>query len=497
MKKVLLAILVSVLTLLVVGQAFALSATTLSVGGNRQVASNSQARLSSDQNVFVTGSFTLTNDGNETLTNLRLASVAAKLGLSTTDLSINSTFTATTLAPNASTSVTITARVPEKLDAVDSSTYAEKIQNVADLVIQGTTPGSQTAQMSVPLNMERRNYLEITSVNICVADRCKSVSDRGTVDNIKPGDTIDLTVKVKNRYSTVEREDLDIRDTVVEYSIDDSDFSQNDNVDVNDLSADDTKEESFSFTVDDTVRDGTFKMLVKVYGRDENGALMGEQNEISLRVERKSHDLTIRRVQASPTTLDCGTGRQLKVTTTYSNVGKRDETKVALEAINSELKFDEKLTGLSLAQDDSRSDTINVKIPDTAKPGVYKVVARTYFDDTLQSDENTVDVIVPNCEAASSTTTDTSSQTTTTQSDAEKAALASRIAELEARLAAQNSNPATSTQPSTRSRTTTSVADTSVFTSSGMYVALLALVVLIVVVLIIVMIVKFSRPRAE
>ncbi|MBI4448568.1 hypothetical protein HY641_00885 [Candidatus Woesearchaeota archaeon] len=497
MKKTMLAVLVSVVALLLVSNAFALSATAVTVGSDRQSASNPKARLTTDQNVFVTTTVTLTNDGNETLNSLRLNSVTPKLGLSTTDLSVNATFTTTTLAPNATTSVTVNIRVPEKLDAVDSTKFAEKAFNVADLQFAGTgaTSGaSATANSAV--NMQRRNYFEIKDIDICVNDRCKSLSDRGRIDGIRPGDTIDLRVTIKNRYSTIEREDLDINDGVLEFEIDDRDFSENDNVDLSDISSDEEIEESFAFSVDDDVRDGTFKLEIKTFGRDENNALMGEFNTIDLRVERQSHDLTLRRLATTPTVLECGVNRVMRITTTVTNLGKRDENRAAIEVLSDELKIKDRLTGVRLSQDDSRTDTFTVKVADNVKPGTYRVSARTFFDDTAQSDEGTVDVTVPDCTGSTtSTTADSGSGSTQLSADEiRQAQLEAQLAELQAQLAAKQTEPVA---PRTTTRTTTPASSLSSFTSSGSYVALLALVVLIVVVLIVVLIVKSSRPRVE
>ncbi len=491
MKKILLTVLVSVLALLMVSNAFALSAQTLKLGSDRQTASNPKARLSTDQNVFISGSVTLTNDGNETLNNLRLSSVTPKLGLSIADLSVNATFTVTTLAPNATTTATVNIRVPDKLDAVDSN-FREKSFAVADLSFAGTGASSGSTQIGVgSLELQRRNFLEIKDINICVNDRCKSLSDRGNVDNIRPGDTIDLRVNIKNRYSTVEREDLDIRDTNLEYEINDREFSENDNVDINDISSDEEQEESFSFNVDDDVRDGTFKLEIKTFGRDENGALMGEFNTIDLRVQRKSHDLTLRRVSVSPTVLDCSSSRTVRVSTTVSNVGKRDENKAAIELVSDELKLKDRITGLRLTQDDSRSDTFTEKIADGVKSGTYKINVRTFFDDTAQSDEGSVEVTVPDCNAQTTATTTESTNNDAASADAAKQVeLESRIAELQAQIAAAQQQPVVpkvrTTQPAL-----------SGFVSNNAYVALLGLVVLVVVVLIITLIVKFSKPRAD
>ncbi|MEK6960802.1 MAG: hypothetical protein AABX47_06515 [Nanoarchaeota archaeon] len=503
--------------------ALSVSPSPLTVGDRNTRASNSRSFVEDGKNTYVTGTITVTNDGNETLNNLRLGTIVPKLGFSTTDVNVSAVFSATTLAANASTTATISVRVPDKLDAVLSSTLQEAAFNVADYNVLGTgAPSGNTVSVTPQLFAQRRNQLTIKEIEVCVNDRCKTVKDNGNIENIRPGDQMSAKVVIENRYSTSDREDLDIEDADLELEIDDSDFDLSERETLSSISANGETEESFDFDVNDDVRDGTYKMTAKVYGRDELGAFMGEEMEIRLKVQRDSHDIEIRRATVSPGTYPCSatttSARTGRVTISATNIGRQDERKVAFEVSSPELGIKERVEAISMDRDDSRTETLTFTLPDTAKSGTYQLAVKSFFDNTAQSDAAQVPIVVSECTGTStsttgssaSTTTGSSSSTTSSSTASEQAAAAANAALLAQLSAVQNqlsdlrNQPPASAQtvPTTTVRSTTSTPTKSTalpwvsgFANSGLYIALLSGVIVLIIIVLIALIIKFLAPR--
>lgn len=497
--------------------AIAVSPAQLTVGDRSTRASNPRSILEDAKNAIVTGTVTVTNDGNETLNNLRLGTVVPKLGFQITDLKLNATFAATTLAVNASTTATISVRIPEKLDAVTSQTFKEAAFNVADFTVLATGATTGTSFSTLPqLFLQRKNELVIKDIEVCVNDRCKTVRNNGDVENIRPGDKIDLKVEVENRYSSSDREDLDIEDADLEFEIDDRNFDESDRESLSDIGSDSETEESFSFDIEDDVRDGSYKLVVKTFGRDELGALHGEINEVRLKVERDAHDIEIRRVTASPSTFPCTqqTGRSGRVTISATNIGRRDEARVAFELFSGELGIKERVENLRMDRDNSRTESLSYSVPDSAKPGTYQLVVRSFFDNTAQSGSANVPVVIPDCTAQIQTASQTTankpqepSPSTTpiaqppTSRDAELLArlssLQNQVEDLKSTPTPQVVQPVPATVRKTTSEPVKSTTGlwSSGFQTSGLYIALLSGVIVLIVIVLIALIIKFLAPR--
>lgn len=526
-KIAILSVLAAIMLIVTAASAAALSVSPaqITVGDRNSRASNSRSIATDAKNVYSTGTITVTNDGNETLNNLRLGTIVPKLGFTTTDLNVNATFSATTLAVNASTTATISVRIPDKLDAVLSSTLQEAAFNVADYNVLGTGATSgNTVSVTPQIFAQRRNQLTIKEIEVCVNDRCKTVKDNGNIENIRPGDKMSAKVIIENRYSTSDREDLDIEDADLELEIDDRDFDLSERDTLSSISANGETEESFDFNINDDVRDGTYKMTAKVYGRDELGAFMGEKMEIRLKVQRDSHDIEIRRSTVSPGTFTCSattaSARTGRVTISATNIGRQDENKAAFEISSPELGIKERVEALRMDRDSSRTESLTFTLPDTAKPGTYQLAVKSFFDNTAQSDAAQVPIVIGECAGTSTSTSTTGSSSTTSttgsssstqssstasdQNAAVNQALMAQIAALQSTVSNLKNQPPANAQtvPTTTIRSTTSTPTKSTalpwvsgFANSGLYIALLSGVIVLIIIVLIALIIKFLAPR--
>ncbi len=367
-----------VLMAILVFNAAALQIGTVKLGDDKQ-----------DRNKNVSATFTITNDHAFNLTNIRFATTA------TSDKNINFSAPAN-LTAGASASVTISGKIPLNLDGVNS-----KLEEAAVVIgtMTATADGNGTTVTSSAANIEMQanNQLIINDLTFFINGDSESTADGDKIDNIKPGDKLRLEIEVKNKFSDSDNEDIDVEDVEVSILVDDNDFDVDEDDEVGDLGPKDEDEVSFDFDVDDDVDDGTYKLVIKVSGKDENGALHGEENTIRLQIERETHDITIRRAELSPSTLVCGE-RNFRVTTTVSNLGRRDEDAVAVEVVSPQLKVNKKVGDIELDEDRSRTESFDFSVPEDTKSGSYRVDVSTFFDNIAKSRSKSLFLTVEACE---------------------------------------------------------------------------------------------------
>ncbi|MBI4016622.1 MAG: hypothetical protein HY363_02920 [Candidatus Aenigmarchaeota archaeon] len=384
MKRFLLTTIVVLMVILVLN-ASALQINGVKLGDDKQERGKNASR-----------EFTITNDANFTITNIAFAHTA------TSDKNLNFTNIPVNLTAGQSVSLTLTGTIPLNLNAVDSN-LKEAAQVIGTMT--ATAQGNSTTITSNTANIEMQatNKLVIDDLTLFVNGNSESASDGDKIKNLRPGDKLKLEVQVKNKFSDNSDEDIEIEDVEVLAEIDDSDFDLDESEDLGDLGPKDDDSVSFDFDVDDDVDDGTYKLTIKISGKDQNGALHGEENTVRLQVERDTHDITLRRTELSPATLVCGE-KNFRLSTSISNFGKRDEDAAAIEILSTPLKLNKKVTDLELDEDRSRTDSFDFTIPADTKPGSYRIDVNTYFDNIARSRSKTLFLTVEACETKQEST---------------------------------------------------------------------------------------------
>jgi len=334
--------------------------------------------------------------------------------------------------------------------------------------------------------MQRENKLVVDKVNVCVNDRCKSVDDGDDVKGIRPGDDITIEIFVENKYSDSDREDVSFEDVDLSYEIDDGDFSEDDSESIGDLGAKDEDSETFSFTVDDDVKDGTSDLIARVSGTDENGAFHGEEIEINFEVERESHDIEIRAATLNPSKLSCGTDTS-RVTINFANIGKSDEDEVVVEVVVDELGISEKIGPFELEEDDTRQESLAITAPSKAKAKDYPVIVRSLYDTSVPSDERVLTLTVEDCDGDSPPS---STQTTTVTPPAQTQTGTQQVPVTQTPVTPARRAPSPAT-------TQNNMDESSSFTDSAWYVALLAIGALVILGVLIVLVVKALGKSSE
>jgi len=338
-----------------------------------------------------TATFTVTNDGTFNLTNVQVTTTA------TSDKNISFSGLPVNLTTGQTATVTVTGKIPLNLDAVSKDLKAAAVV-VGTATATGQGNNQTVTSNTANVEMQAENQLEISDLTFYTNGESERASDGDKIDGIKPTDKLRLEATVKNRFADND-EGLDIEDVQVSIEVDDNDFDVDEEEDLNDLSPKDEDTVSFDWDVDSDVDDGTYKLILKVSGKDQNNALHGEVNEIRLKVERNTHDVTIRQVDVNPSSLLCDEN-SFRLSTTLANFGRRDERAAAVEVVSPQLKINKKVSDLSLNEDKSRTEAFDLTVPKDTKPGAYRVDVNSYFDNIAKSNTRSVTLNVEACEEA-------------------------------------------------------------------------------------------------
>ncbi len=366
----------------------------LVIGGENQERSNPNHETDSRQEINATATLTITNSG-EPLTGLTGA-VAIASGFSANDVMVNFTLPKASLATGESISFPVSVRVPQQLDAVNNalSPTAFTVASLTFSAIPTTTTVPVTA--TTALDVRAENNLRIKSLKVRFGDQSDTVSNGDTVQDMKPGNTVELEIQVENRFRA--REDVTIEDIEVN-AISGSNLDIDEFADVGDLAVEETETVTLTSVIDSDADDGTFDVEITVDGTDEFGARHGEKWIIGFEVKRKSHEIEITGLTLDPQTVSCE--RQSTLLVDIKNSGRRDEDAVFVRVAAPELSFGAVSDKLSLNRDDEESLAFNIPVPATvARPANYRVTVDTFYNTDTKSNSDAAILSVQACQPA-------------------------------------------------------------------------------------------------
>lgn len=362
--------------------------------------------------------FTITNTGASTVTGIVVSSTASS------GYAITFTGAPTSLAAAAVATVTVNGKIADNHDAVNSA-LDDGAFSVGSIVATGSD-GNSTISGSGDLKVQMENHLEIKDIFVTVnGDEEHSLDDGDEVDDLKPGDSIDIRVVVENTYNNNDDEDIDLEDITINVVLDDSDFDIDEDEDLGDLSAEDEDSVTFSNIEIEDDASGSYTVKISVEGRGE-GSFSGRHGataEFDLNVDRESHEITINGASLSPSRLACDKNT-FDVKMKLKNIGKSDEDEVAIEVAIPSLGVNVMKEDISIDESDESSRTIPVLLGTNVKPGTYSVELTSFWNNDIESDQATLSLIVDPCAVVTpapttpvvTTPTTTAPTTTTTTS---------------------------------------------------------------------------------
>ncbi len=386
--------------------------TSMTMGDASGVVSNPNHDSEGSRTVNLTGTVTLklVNDQATAVTfsNFGIESVTAVSAFGS-DIALNtvgieSASTSVSVAANSNTTavLTIRAKGPKSLDAINSNLIASAFK-VGSFKLNATESSGSTKVITateVDLNMQRKNQLTIKSVKWRISGKTQTADeDNDEVENVKPGENVRVEFEVENEYSA--SSNVDMEDVEFKIKSLDNDLDIDEDEDLGDISSDDKENNAFEFDLDEDTNDGTFNVQITLSGKDELGAKHGEKAIIRFKVERESHEIAIKSLTLSPEKVGCESVNA-RLVVSYVNIGKSDEDEVAIEVDAPKFNFNQKLTDIQLDQDDGDSSVFNIPIGANLEVGTYPIEIRTYYDQSKLTD-NTVVVLTSTCEKKGAT----------------------------------------------------------------------------------------------
>ncbi len=391
----------------------------VTLGDSNQERNIPDSNDASKQHVRVSQTVTITNSGDVNLTNVQLKVKQPLVYTTKYDFEIN--FDSTDVEANVYTvpvgddrvfavgetaTVTVSAEVVADLDAVDLD-LKEAAQKIAVLEVTGQTIVAE-GEVAVAvkdegdLKMQAENKLEIDNIEVCITgESCEAnINDNDNVENVKPGDELDIEIIVKNRFSDSRNSRVDIDDVEVRFSINDEDVDEDEQEDLDDLSPRDEDSVKFDIEIDEDADGGNVGAIVEVEGTTEFGARMGQKIEFDIKIERQSHEISIDSVNVNPSALSCGAINSVTVRTDIRNIGKSDENEVTLKLSSERLGITEQfIRNIELDEDDRISRSFTFTVPGSVRAGVYSLVVESFYDRNEFSDSKELTLSVPDCGA--------------------------------------------------------------------------------------------------
>jgi hypothetical protein len=293
---------------------------------------------------------------------------------------------------NATGTITFEAKIPEDLDAIDSNgdTSAFKVGTLTITAIEDKAGGA-TVTKAIPVFMQRENNLEITDSDAEINNKGKeSIDDGDEIKDIKPGDVIEILVEVESKFDDQTEVDIENVDLILDCSTNDALDIDDENLDIGDISPEDTESDTFNINVEDDAEDGDVGCTILARGVDQNGALMGQSLDFDINVERESHDIQIQLpVTTLPQAITCDDS-SLQMTVNFINLGKSDEDEVTVEVTSADLVYQERRSNIELDEDDSETEIFDVPLTKLTGKTPITFTIRTFYDNVKSSDTETL-----------------------------------------------------------------------------------------------------------
>ncbi len=227
------------------------------------------------------------------------------------------------------------------------------------------------------------SMLEFYKIDAQVNGKDRSDVDKngGSLENLRPGDVLDIEVRLKNAYTS--GDDIDINDveiTAILESIDDgSDIEKEDST--SRIKPRDKKTFDFQFQIPYEVEESTFTLTIEARGDDDNTSEEHTVEEtIDIEIEKLVHELIFRKIDYSNTEICTGS---ILVDVDIMNIGENDEEDIELTLKNSNLNLNEKET-FTLDYDPFDGDNrvrkyFTINIPENTENGYYPVLIEAKY----------------------------------------------------------------------------------------------------------------------
>jgi uncharacterized repeat protein (TIGR01451 family) len=306
--------------------------TDLELGGSDQ-----------ERDETISGTFTITNIGNETLTGISFTDTVSD------DYELVLTPLTTTLPPGQSTDVSVSAFVPDYQDAGR--------ENIGKVTVHANYDGLSINKDNT-VYLEAINHLVINDLDVEVDGDGNDIDDGEVIDDVKPGDEVEIVVELKNTFD----ENIDIEDIDIEITSDnDLDFDDSDSIDK--IKDGDEEKVTFLFTVPSDVEDDEqYEIEIDVQGDDENNAKHGEIWTFELEVNKPRDEITVDSWDFSQDPV-CNNADFVTLRVDILNTGRDDQEHAQIQVESEDLDYNSIEREINIDEGDDWTESFRIPLP--------------------------------------------------------------------------------------------------------------------------------------
>ncbi|MFT4344053.1 MAG: hypothetical protein ACMXYE_04890 [Candidatus Woesearchaeota archaeon] len=290
-----------------------------------------------------------------------------------------------------SQTLTILARIPERLSAVDAQ-GRETAFRVADL----TFSTNETSSIKVPLYMQRQNYLRLDRVTMSYSDKTVRLRNNIRITDLMPGSSATIESRVRNAFGSASRIDIEDVEIFLRDTGNDLDVEDRELIGILRYSEDFT--EILSFDVDRNIREQTYGLELFVIGVDEYGARHGERYAIDVRIQRERDEVLFTRLDLFPDSVDNCQDRTATLTTVIENTGRNRQRSASVSVEAPELAYADTISNIELFDGTTANQRFIIVVPEGSRPGIHDVTVQVTNDRGQITDERTLGLVIRSCE---------------------------------------------------------------------------------------------------
>jgi len=246
---------------------------------------------------------------------------------------------------------------------------------------------------SLLLYLSPNNNLRIEDIDAYVDGNKDSGADEngGKIDNVLPGSTIKLNIKIKNDHEKdIKIEDITVTGTLAD--IEGGDIEEES--DGFDLKAGKSEEVTLSFTIPLDAEEDDYELELSVEGEDENGAEYSSSVKLKVEIEKEKNSVVIISAKVHPKPVGCY--RDIEISSEIINLGKDDEDVRLLISgpelgINIEENFE-------IEEEEAAKKDFSLNVDKDVTKGTYNIEVYAYYKDGDKSDKQAVELTVEDCE---------------------------------------------------------------------------------------------------
>ena len=217
--------------------------------------------------------------------------------------------------------------------------------------------------------------------------------DPSSRDDFEPGENVPIELRISNEFD--EDYDFDIDISLYDLTEDDSIEDEKDSIDIN---SKDTEDLDFELDIPEDIKENNHAIFVRVI---EDKGLFCNEGYIEINIEREKEDVRIEDLSITPNdNLICGDSASISLTVKNHGTSDWENNQVIIE--NKELGIYAKGDMFDLDEfddkKDERNEDFNIKIPEEAEKGTYKIDAKVLYDEENEEIRKTIDLVLEECE---------------------------------------------------------------------------------------------------